>query len=93
MIQLARTHLSFDSIATLFTQIHEIEDSTLQMSQRRNTLHLNRVHILQRVIQDTGRIDDLPSKVFIIQMSHKEGFCGKSVGLDVNVGPSDFVDE
>ena len=63
------------------------------MCQCSNTLHLNCVHILQWVVQDSGSIDHLPAKVFIIQMAHEERFGGESIGLYVDVCAGNFVDE
>lgn len=63
------------------------------MCQRRYTLHLNRVHVLQRMVQDSRCINDLPSQVLVIQVSNKEGLCGERVWLDINVRSSDLVNE
>lgn len=63
------------------------------MRQRRNTLHLNRIHILQRMIQNPRCVNNLPSHISIIQVSNEEGFGGESVGLDIDVCACNFVDE
>lgn len=45
-----KTDLSFYRVPALLAEIHEIQNTTLQMRQGRDTLHLNGVHILQWVI-------------------------------------------
>lgn len=63
------------------------------MSERRDTLHLNGVHLIQRVVKNTGGVDDLPSKVLIVEVTHKKRLCGESVRLHIDVGSGDFVHE
>lgn len=63
------------------------------MRQRRNTLHLDRIHLLQRVVQNAGRIDHLPPQVLVIEMADEERLGGERVRLNVDIGPGDFVDE
>jgi hypothetical protein len=87
------THLSFDGIPTLFTEIHEIQYTTLQMRQRRDALHLDRIHLFQRVVKDPRRVDDLPSKVLVVQVPHKKRFCRERVRLDIDVRARDLVDK
>lgn len=88
-----RTYLSLDRVPTLLTQIHKVQNTTLQMCQCRNTLHLDRIHLLQRVVQNPGRIDHLPPQVLVIEMADEERLGGERIGLDVDVGTGDFVDE
>ena len=87
------TDLSFDSVTTLLGQIHKVEHATPQMSESGNTLHLDSIHFLQRVIQHSRSIDNLPSKVLVVHMTDKEGFSGESVRLNIDVGSSDFFDK
>ena len=63
------------------------------MRERSDTLHLNRIHLLERMVQDTRSIDHLPSHVSIIQMSDEERLGGECVWLDVDIRTGDFVDE
>jgi hypothetical protein len=88
-----RTYLSLDGVTTLLTEIHEIQDGASDVSQSSNRLHLNSVHLLQRVVQDTGGVDNLPSQVLVVHVSDKERLCGESIRLDIDVGSSDLVDE
>lgn len=73
------TYLRLHCIAALLAQIHKVHHRAPQMRQSRDGLHLNRVHLLERVIQDTGGVYDLPSKVFVVHMSDKERFSGEGV--------------
>ena len=55
------TYLCLDGVTTLLTEIHEIEDASFQMRHGSDTLHLDRVHLFQRVVEDARRVDDLPA--------------------------------
>ena len=59
-------YLSFDSIPALLAQIHEIKNRAPQMGHSSDTLHLNRIHLFQRMVQYPRGIDDLPSQILII---------------------------
>lgn len=61
------------------------------MSQCSDTLHFNGVHLVERVVQDTGGIDDLPSEVLVVEMAHEEGFGGEGVRLNIHICSSDLV--
>lgn len=87
------THLSLDGVTTLFTQIHKEENATPQMSQSSDTLHLDRVHLLQGMVQHSRGVNDLPSKVLVVHVSNKETLGRESVRLNVDVGSGYFVDE
>ena len=49
------------------------------MSESGDGLHLDGVHLLERVIQDTGSVDDLPSEVLVVHVSDEERFGGEGV--------------
>lgn len=63
------------------------------MSESSDRLHLDRVHLLKRVVKHTGSVDDLPAEVLVVHVPDEEGFGGEGVGLDVDIGASDLVDE
>lgn len=63
------------------------------MSESSDTLHLDGVHLFERVVENSGSIDNLPSEVFVIHVSNEEGFRGESVGLNIDIGTGDLVDE
>ena len=86
-------YLSFDCVPTLLTQVHEVHDSTSQVSKSGDRLHLNGVHLLERVVQDPWSVDDLPSEVLVVHMTDKEGFGGESVRLNIDIRPGNLVDE
>ena len=64
-------YLGFYRVPALFTEIHKVQNTTFQMSQGGDALHLNRVHVFERVIQDTRSIDYLPSEVFIVKVANE----------------------
>ena len=63
------------------------------MSEGGNTLHLDRVHLLQGMIQHSRGIDNLPSEVLVVHVTDKERLGGESVGLNVDIRSSDLVDK
>ena len=65
------THLSFDTVPTLLAEIHKVQNARLEMRKRSDTLHLNRVHVLKRMIEDPRRVDNLPPHVPVVEMPDK----------------------
>jgi len=63
------------------------------VSESGNTLHLDSVHLFERVVEYSGSVDNLPSEVFVIHVSDEERFGGESVRLNIDIGTSDLVDE
>ena len=85
--------LRLDGVPALLGEIHEVEDARLQVSKRGDTLHLDVVHLLERVVEDSRGIDDLPSHVAVVEVPNEEGLGGECVRLDVDIRTSDFVEE
>lgn len=50
-------------------------------------MHLNRVHLLERVVQDTRSINRLEPQVLVVEVTHKQTLGGKGIGLNIDVGP------
>ena len=63
------------------------------MCKSSNALHLDRVHFLERVIEDTGGIDYLPSQVLVVEVTDEKRLGRKGVRLYVYVRTCDLVDE
>mmetsp|Transcript_1884 Transcript_1884/g.4050 ORF Transcript_1884/g.4050 Transcript_1884/m.4050 type:complete len:569 (-) Transcript_1884:454-2160(-) len=85
--------LLLDGVPALLANVHEIQHRARQVSQRRNRLHLDRVPLLQRMIQNPRRVDHLPTKIFVIRMTHEQALGRKGIRLHVHAGPRDFVHE
>ena len=79
------SHLGVNGVATLFGEIHEIEDGGAEMGDGGDGLHFNSVHFLEWMVEDSGGIYGLESKVFVVEMTNEERFGGESVGLNVDV--------
>lgn len=56
-------------------------------------LHLDGVHFLQRVVENTRRINGLESQVLVIEMADKQTLGSESVGLHINVCAGDAAQE
>jgi len=63
------------------------------MSQSCNGLHFNGVSLIKRVIQNTWRVNNLPSGVLVIGVSNEQVLGSESVGLNVNISIRDIVDK
>jgi hypothetical protein len=63
------------------------------MGKSGNGLHLNRVALLERVVQNSWSINDLPPQIFVVCVTHEQRFRCESIWLDFNVCSSDFVHE
>lgn len=53
------THLLLDAVAALLGDVDEVQHAALQVGQRCDRLHFDRVPLLQRMIQDAWRINNL----------------------------------
>ena len=45
------------------------------------------------MVQDSGGINDLPTQVLVVRVTHVQRLGRESVGLDLNIGTGDLVDE
>lgn len=77
-------HLRLDGVATLLAKVHEIQDRAAEVGERSDGLHLDRVHLLERVVEHTGRVDDLPSEVLVVHVTDEQRLGGESVLREVN---------
>lgn len=50
-----------------------------------NGLHLYGVHLLERVIKNTGSINGLEAKVFVVKVAYKERLCREGVRLYIHI--------
>ncbi len=48
-------------------------------------LHLDGVPLLERAVQDAGRVNDLPAQVSVVHVPYKETFCREGVRLHLHV--------
>ncbi len=53
-------------------------------------LHFNGVALLQRAVQYTGGVNDLPSQVLVVQVPHEQTLCGEGIGLHIDVCTRDL---
>jgi len=64
--------LLFNGESALFGNVDKVEDGAGEMSQSCDGLHFNGVPFFQGVVEDPGRVDDLPTQIAIVRVSHKE---------------------
>lgn len=63
------------------------------MGEGGDTLHLDGVHLLKRVVEDSRGVDDLPPEVLVVHVTDEETLGREGIGLDVDIGTGDLVDE
>ena len=63
------------------------------MGQGGDGLHLDRVPVLERVVEDSWGVNDLPPEVLVVHVPDKERLGGEGVRLHVHVGPGHLVHE
>ena len=85
--------LGLDRVPALLGEIHEVEDARLEVREGGDTLHLDVVHLLEGVVEDTGGVDHLPPHVAIVEMADEKGLGSEGVRLDIDVRARDLVQE
>ena len=85
--------LGLDTIAALLAEIHKVQNTAFEMRKSSDTLHLDGVHFLERVVEDPRGIDDLPSQVLVVEVTDKKRLGRERVRLHINVRTRDLVDE
>jgi hypothetical protein len=88
-----KLNLGLHGVSTLLRQIDKVHDRRAQVGNGGNRLHLNGVHLLQGVVENSGGVDSLESKVLVVEMSNVQGLGGESVRLNVDIGASDALEE
>ena len=63
------------------------------MRKSRHGLHLYRVPLVQRVIEHSWSVDNLPLLELVLSMAHKEILSGESIRLHIAVGICHVVHE
>ena len=85
--------LGLDAVTALFTEIHKVQNTAFEMRKSRDTLHLDRVHFLEWMVEDPGGINDLPSQILVVEVTNEKRLGRKRVRLHVHIRTCDFVDE
>lgn len=85
--------LRLDGVAALLGEIHKVEHARLEVRERGDALHLDVVHLLERVVEDAGGVDDLPAHVAVVEVADEEGLGRERVRLHVDVRARDLVEE
>uniref|UniRef100_A0A0A9DRJ9 Uncharacterized protein n=1 Tax=Arundo donax TaxID=35708 RepID=A0A0A9DRJ9_ARUDO len=63
------------------------------MCQSSDAAHFYDVPVLKRPIKDPWSVNHLVSQVFVICVTNKQGFCCKSIRLDIHICPCNLVHE
>jgi len=64
--------LLVNRVAAGFRDIDKVQDASLKMGQGSDRLHFNVVQLVQRLVQDTGGINNLPSDVVMISVTNEQ---------------------
>ena len=63
------------------------------MGQGSDGLHLDGVPLFQWMVKDTRSVNNLPTQVLVVSVTHVQRLGGEGVGLNFNIGSGDLVDE
>lgn len=63
------------------------------MGNGANRLMFDGVHLLKRVVQNSGGIDCLKSQHLVVEVPDEERFGCECVWLDVDIGPGNVLEE
>lgn len=85
--------LGLERVTALLRDIDEEHDGGSEMGEGRNGLHFNGVHLLERVVENTGGIDDLVTEVLVVEMADEQALGGESIGLDRGISAGDGAHE
>mmetsp|Transcript_55580 Transcript_55580/g.159869 ORF Transcript_55580/g.159869 Transcript_55580/m.159869 type:complete len:352 (+) Transcript_55580:609-1664(+) len=88
-----QSHLHRNGVAAHLRDIDKEKNGRGQVRQGGDGRHLDRVPVLEGVVEDTRGVDDLPPDVVVIQMTHEERLRCECVRLHVHVGLCDDVHE
>ena len=80
-------------VSTLLTGIKEVKNCCSQVRQGCDSLHLDRIPVLQWVIQDARGVNHLPAKIFEVCVPDIERLGGEGIRLHVHVCSGYLVDE
>ena len=61
-------------MSALFAGIHEVHDNGSEMGECGDGLHLDGVALLQRVVQDSGSVDNLYNQGFSFKYEDRKKF-------------------
>lgn len=90
---LEQANLLLNGVPTCLRNINHVKNTSLEMGKSSDTLHLDGVHTVDVVIQDTGGVNHLPLDVVVVGVSHEKGLSGEGIWLDLHIGMRDIVDE
>ena len=90
---LEEADLSGDGVAAVLGQVHEVEHGGAQVGDGGDGLHLDRVHLLERVVEHAGGVDGLEAKVLVVEVADEEALGREGVRLHVHVGAGDGPEE
>lgn len=64
--------LLVNRVTTGFRNIDKVQDTSLKMGQSSDRLHFNVVQLVQRLIQNTRGVNNLPSDVIVISVTNEQ---------------------
>ncbi|KAI6759202.1 hypothetical protein HG530_009882 [Fusarium avenaceum] len=58
-----------------------------------DTLHLDGVHLLKRMVQNTRGVNGLEAEILVVEVTDEQTLCGKGIRLDIDIGAGDALEE
>jgi hypothetical protein len=63
------------------------------VSEGGDSLHFDCVSLIERMVQNSGSVDNLPLRIFVVTVTNEQILGGKGIRLHINVGLRHIVDE
>ena len=82
-----------EKVAALAREVENVQDGTVEVSHGSDRLHLNRVAVLKRLVQDTRAVNHLPAEEVVVHVAHKQRLGRECVRLHLDIGTGNFVNE
>ena len=90
---LEELHLGLHGVPTLFGQVHEVEDGGAEMGDGGDGLHLDGIHLLERVVEDSRGVNGLESEVFVVEVADEQALGRERIRLYVDVRSRNALQE
>lgn len=88
---LKESNLLVDREPTLLTDVNEVHNTGVQVSQGSDSLHFNSVSLSNRSVEKSRGIDNLPVSVLELSVSHKETLGREGVVLNIHICVCDLI--
>ena len=80
-------------VAASLRDVHEEQDAGIEMRESGHSLHFDRVSLVQLMIQDAGRVDNLVARHLVLGVTDEQTLSCERVRLHIDVRARHVVDQ